>query len=341
MKLRKWILPTYSMSALFLRAHAGEVSGFFTETAALYWKAEVNGLSYAIESPSALILAPHSSVKNPSFDWDFGFKAGLGYRTKHDGWEFFLGYTSLQTHADAHKHVNVDNVLLPLRANAESDSSGGVLYPIWLLPIDTALLFAEDVKMHWRLHLGIFDLLMRKMICPGRSFSLRPQLGLRTAWIRQKFNVAYSANSVFPDQESAMRTKNKFFGVGPNCGLYGQWNIKGGFALFSEAALSILFGEFYLHQDEDLTKTKKKVLGVHDIYRQSVTLLDGSAGLMWERDFEGTLKRVQVRLGWDQSLYFSQNQLIRFVSGNALGTIVANQGDLSLSGVELSARLDF
>ncbi len=320
MRFRLFLL--YCSTALFfLRLQAEEAPGFFTEVAALYWKAEVNGLSYAIESPSPANLSS-SSVKNPSFDWDFGFKAGIGYRIKHDAWEFLLRFTSLQTHTDSHNDHEV-------------------LHPGWLLPNTSITPVAGAAKMHWRLHLGVLDFLLRNPLHPGTSLQLRPAIGIRSAWIRQKFNLEYRGGSLEPDREAMIRTKNKFFGIGPTCGLYAQWDIKGGFALFSEAAFSVLFGEFYLHQDEDLFHNKEKVLGIHNIYHQSASILDGTLGAMWQRYFQGTLKCVDVSLSWNQSIYFTQNQLMRFVSQNALGDIVANQGDLAVSGIQLSARLDF
>lgn len=308
-----------TLTALFLQLsiHAEEKRGFFFETAGLYWKAQQEGLGYAVEVGSD----KRASVKNPSFDWDVGFKAALGYRVPHDTWELLLHYTSLQTHTDAH--------------------NTGVLLPVWLTSFEGANPYAQEARMHWRLHLGLLDLLMRKTYHPTSSLTLCPQIGIRTAWIRQKFNVAYEGGNLLPSEAAAMRTKNKFWGIGPDIGLYGQWNYGCGFALFSDAALSIMAGEFYLHQDEDLIVSGEKELGVHAIYRQSAAAFECALGLLWERHFEGTLKRLRLALAWDFSLFFSQNQLLRFVNSGAPGNFLSNQGDLSISGGEFSMRFDF
>ncbi len=101
--MNKYFLLYIITSLFFFQTQAEELrrAGFFTHAAALYWQAEESGLGYALKSPSSENLASNSSIKNPTFDWDFGFKFGLGYRIPHDCFEFELQFTSFQTHTDA------------------------------------------------------------------------------------------------------------------------------------------------------------------------------------------------------------------------------------------------
>lgn len=316
--LKRWTVVFYLiLSTLFLQLSAD----FFTEAAALYWQAEQAGLGYAIKlSPSK-----RAQVKTPSFDWDVGFKAGVGYKVPHDTWDLLLQFTSLQTHTDA---------------KVEADEKG-TLSPTWLFSADPVAPFVDQSTMHWRLHLGVLDALLRKMCDFSSSLSFRPEIGIRTAWIRQKFNVGYFGGNRFPDQETEMRTKNKFWGIGPHIGARTQWKYRYGLSLFSDIAWSILYGQFYLHQDEDLVSSGEKTLGIHNVYRQSASIGQLALGLLWERSFKGALKRLQLGFVWDASLFFSQNQLIRFVDRPSSNQFISNQGDLSVMGGEFSLCFSF
>jgi hypothetical protein len=135
--------------------------------------------------------------------------------------------------------------------------------------------------------------------------------------------------------------KNKFFGIGPNAGLQIDWLFGKGFGLFVKTLFSMLFGEFFLHQNEYSQGGKKRALGVRNLYSSAPPLLDFSAGLYWEHDFSGGLKRIWLAIAWDELFCFSQNQLLRFTSSNSKGVFFSNQGDLIVSGIELAMRFDF
>lgn len=290
-----------------LEAH----SGVFVDGAALYWQAQEGGLSYAIKDGKR--------VEAPHFEWDFGFKVGLGYQVPHDTWKVALRYTSLQTHAD-------------------SVHDGEVFIPLWLAPKPGPAPFSEFVKMHWRLHLGILDALLSKEIFTSEYMTWTPEIGIRTAWIRQKFNIENRGGNISPD---LIRTKNKFWGIGPEAGLSGQWFMSKEFCLFAHGAGSILYGEFYLHQDEDTLDTKEKLLGIHYIFRTSAPIVELMGGLRWQHDFAGALKQLTLELAWDQYIFFSQNQLMRFNSDTELGSFTGNQGDLSIWGPQFAFCLQF
>jgi hypothetical protein len=320
----KYFISHLIILSFFFHTHAEEPqrAGFFFQAAALYWQAEEGGLAYAVKSGSSGQLSSHSSVENPKFDWDFGFKVGIGYRVSHDEWNLGLQFTSFQTHTDAEK-----------KAQGEE-----VFFPIWQT---SAVGFdsADVVKMHWRLHLGLIDAKLSKPFYATKSVVLIPELAVRTGWIRQKFNLEYLGGDFPVGENEVIHMKNKFWGIGPMAGLLGEWEIACGFSLFAEGAASLLFGEFYLHQDDDTLGSGERLLGLHDIFRSTAPILEGSAGLRWQHLYAGSMKRVALELCWDQLLFFSQNQLLRFV--DAQGHFFSNQGDLSIAGVQLGARFDF
>jgi hypothetical protein len=311
----------------FCHAYSEELckSGFFADAAILFWRANEEGLSFAVESSSTNRLAPDATVENPDFEWDVGFKVGLGFRVPHDRWDLLLEFTSFQTHSDTDKKAR----------------GGNVLFPLWQKSIAESPSFAEEAKVHWRLHLGIVDLMLSKFYWITKSFFLTPQIGLRAGSIRQKYYLEYRGGSFLAAEEEIIHMKNKYFGIGPNVGLMSQWSLGNGFSIFGQCSLALLYGEFYVHQDEYGEDGKTKLLGVHDIFRSSTAVLDSSTGLRWQQFFRGALKALELEIAWDQLLFFTQNQLLHFTNAGSQGVFFSNQGDLAVSGVQFNMRFDF
>jgi hypothetical protein len=315
------------LSTFFFHTHAVELSknGFFTRSSLLYWQAQEEGLCYAVESSSSEHLSSGAKALNPDFEWDFGFNVGLGYRAVHDKWQLLLQLTCFKTHNDS-----------------ESDSKEGrVFFPSWSVPKLSSTLFATYVKEHWRLHLALIDLLLSKDFNATGTLTLAPQIGVRWGSVRQKFNIEYRGGNFPPGGDILIRMKNKFEGLGLCAGLKGEYAIGKGFSLLAQGAFSLLYGEFYLHQDEDGLASKVKRLGLHSIYCSSSSILEGSAGFRWQRDFFSSLKRLTLDLAWDQLILFSQNQLLRFVDNSQPGISIDGNGDLAIVGVCFNASLDF
>lgn len=287
------ILIYLTLFSFFFQVHANE--GFFTQAEMLYLQAEESGLCYAIEG---------SKAKNFTFEWDVGFNVGIGYRIPHDKWQMLLQFTSLQTHCDALKK--------------------GQFLPVWL----SSPALANRVKAHWRLHFGLIDFLLSKSYNATSTLTLTPQIGIRWGSARQKFNLEYSGEDL---PFTTVRMKNKFAGLGPWIGLTTEYALPYGFSLFAKAALSALYGEFYLHQDEDTSE--EKLLGFHSTFRAISPFLEATAGIQWRH------RRLTLALAWDELILFSQNQFARFTSQP--GITIANQGDLSLAGIRFHIAFDF
>lgn len=320
------ILIYLTSFCFFYQLHGNALprKGFFTQAELLYLQAEESGLSYAVESSSPNNLS-HAKVKNFEFEWDVGFNIGLGYRVPHDRWQLLFQFTSLQTHADALKKTQ----------------QGKFFFPLWLGPSHSDRLYADHLKAHWRLHFGLIDFLLSKSYCPTSTLTLTPQIGVRWGSVRQKLNLEYRGGNFPSGEDVSIRMKNKFSGIGPFAGLTAEYALPLQFSLFAKGSLSLLYGEFYLHQDEDTLGSKEKLLGLHSVYHATSPILEGTAGIKWQHFFPGTLKRLTLALAWDELLLFSQNQLARFVDHPQPGLVIANQGDLSIAGARFHIAFDF
>jgi hypothetical protein len=268
----------------------------------LYWSAQENDLAYAVSE---------EAVKEPHFDSDLGFRLGFCYELPHDRWQIRLSFTHLHTKA---------------RHSAE-----GELFPLWAKSNLLEGSFVDEAEMRWRLHLGLVDLECAKELKVSRCLRISPYVGVRSAWIRQKDKIVYKGGDLFAGGEDEVSMKNKFWGMGPRLGGSTEWILGGCFSLVGNAALSLLYGEFYVHQDEDATVGVLQRVKEHDIFHQSSLVTDLALGLQWKR--EGTI----LRGGYEQHIFFGQNQLLHF-EGN---TIVSSGEPLSLQGWTLSATWEF
>lgn len=299
--------------------------GFFFFTNPVYWQAHEDGLAYVSKSDSNTSLGPKCKGENLDFDWDFGFEVGFGYRIPHDLWSFSLGLKHIHTNAHGHEEAD-DNTFL---------------FPLWKFPDLLDPSYADEARAHWRLHLGLLDALMQKTLYLTDTLALTPVIGIRSAWIRQKYNLFYLGGSLFPGREEQFSMKNKYWGIGPCAGVKSSWEMKRHFFLFADILFSVLYGEFYIHQAEWALPSDAKILGVHEVFRSSCFTSDLALGVRWEQRWQGTLKALQLEIAWDLIDLFGQNQFMRFANPSALGNFAANQGDLSLQGYHIGARFDF
>ena len=123
--------------------------------------------------------------------------------------------------------------------------------------------------------------------------------------------------------------KDKFWGVGPVFGFFGQCDLCWNFSLYGNWAFRLLYGEVYLHQDE------AKVVKLYDEYNKIQSTIEAGIGLQWCYEW------ACARIGFEVHLFPSINQLLRFADLAMVGKVYDNQGDLSLHGLTLALGVNF
>jgi hypothetical protein len=120
----------------------------------LIWQANESGLGYALNNTGATsVNTPEEgtmgsgSVKNPHFDWEFGFRVGLGYNMPHDEWDMHLNWTWF--HDKAHSSTTAGS------------GATDALFPTFMHPnaFDPfPAVAANSAHAHLKLHLNVLDL---------------------------------------------------------------------------------------------------------------------------------------------------------------------------------------
>jgi hypothetical protein len=326
---------------------------FVLTVAGLYWNAHQDGMEYAIltdstgpqqQDRSTLINAQY---KSPHFDWNWGFKAGVGYNTTCDGWDVNLLWTHYNGKASSHDEAEADDntTLLVLWSGFEQLDPGDVL-------------FARDINTKWALDLDLVDLELGRMYWNSRRLNLRPFIGLRYASIKQAFHIEHKGGSfdnAAPDDSVVLNEvdlDNDFTGAGARVGLDSLWNLGCGWAIYGDFAFSLISGKFAIDHNEMNRRvqtpfSKSKVMEIEDFFRNNVMIVDLGIGVQYQTLLCDCDYALAVSLGWEQHFFPSQNQLWRIVllegtQANEINNIYhQRRGDLSTNGWTLRVTFDF
>ncbi len=290
----------------------------------LIWQAHEANLPIAVKNKDMNFNLDNASGKNLEFDWDLGFRVGLGYNLPHDGWD--LNLTWLRLHSEAHHKLHVAN--------------GQILWGSQEHPLDGSNGFV-NIPARWHAQLNQIDLDLGREFYVGRFLTLRPHVGLRNTWLRQKLKVNYKEPVFLNTDELEIRKSNHWWGIGPEAGLDTQWMIGAGFSIYGNFTAAIEYGFHKVkNRDEDET-IETDLVKFHDSFRVSHPILDMQLGMMWDQMFYRDRFHVGLHAGWEQHIYFSQNQFAYFIDDTSIGAFTTNNGDLTYQGWTVGARFDF
>ena len=327
--------------------------GLFLKGDILFWQASETNLGYGIENADGTTYLNDGRTLIPHFDWDWGFKVGIGYNIPFDGWDMFFQWTRFYTNNGAHGvSAEANNIIFPTFVNAELPTTFGQNQPG---PIQSGFLSASS---YWNMKLNLIDAELGREFIVKKWLTLRPFAGLRNAWIRQHFRVNYHNGNIFSGRLSgpftgqtiSVQMKNNFWGFGLRSGINTQWGFGEGFSAFGDLAAAILLGNFRISQLE--TNPTNSSLGTRlnlsEEFVAARTIIDMSLGIRYSCLVAEDRYSLQLQLGWEQHLFFNQNQLMKFptTSGfsfgrNYSGLSIIDHGDLDTHGITFTARFDF
>lgn len=343
----------------------------YTTGSFLYWKAAGNYLAYAfvqvplhsVEDQGELAnLLPTGFPVIPDFNYQPGYRLGIGYKIDRDHWDLYAEYTCF------HQTVNSEVIAPTIRSN---------ILPIWLLSINN-LIYGNltpangtaayrQAKSFWLVNLDILDAETGRNLFLGTHLTIRPSIGLRNLWLNQKYNVSYLTTDL-PSPINGAVWVNSFnhsrsWGIGPKFGLTNTWNLLWGFKILGNIDASLL----YVQEHISATQLNPLIAFSHPsgpkhkelAYQTQLDIntlkpiLDMSLGLGWGRSFFCDKIFWDFLLNYDFSIYFNQSgiqlgqaPLITqsadngFVS-SSIGSFSENDENLSIHGLRATVRFDF
>lgn len=249
-------------------------TGIYAVGSPLFWRVSQEGLEYAISGsfnlvttngllPGATNDVPTSYVLNLDdakthsldFNWDWGFRVGLGYDTPYDGWDLFSGWTSFHNEVRDSLETNGDPSISNL-ATTLGSGSGTYISPFWVAKLFSPPGLMNRASASWKLKLDLIDLELGRNFLVSNFLAIKPFIGLRNGWINQSFRLNFQSpnfsTSIISDPPSGtglgrlidLHLKNDFWGIGARGGVKTEWFLGKGFSLYGNAAFSFLSGSF-------------------------------------------------------------------------------------------------
>lgn len=333
--------------------------GFFAVGDFLYWQAQEDGLDLTSQVAIGVAGTTRTNTdfkKRLHFQWDPGFRVGAGFVFgAHDALELFANWTRF--YSGAHSQYSMPIPVISAGGETEFVAK-------WLPG------FMGDVyqaRGDWRIRFNTIDLSLGRNFFLSRRLSVKPYVGLRGAFIDQKYKVTYKALNVdngifFPN--TGMRAKNNFEGVGLRTGSDFQWHFSKQWNLFGSISASIIRGHFNLKQifnTARLNGSQSEIISGTFDYRNHFWTnrvnLEEMLGLQWETFFGRNRSRASyfsIGAFYELGQWFQQNELsiVSFdpdptIGGFGAGTYgeiteeYEKHGDLNFQGLTVRACLKF
>lgn len=294
---------------------------------ALWMRVTQDGLGYAITSDRSDAFV-NGTTKNVSYNWDWGWRAGMGYNLPHDGWDMLFQWTWFKGTGKSVK----------------TDDTGG-LWPAEISPdasnADRTFRAATSSGLASFI-LNMADLEMGREFFVSKWLTLRPFMGVRGVWINNQYKARYKGGdfTFAPIRDQFM---NRFRGYGLRGGLNTQWGLGSGWSIFGDIAFSLIYGR----QREKVSQIHFTGAGdINELNNRSRwtalrAITDFALGLRWDKMFYSDRYRMRFQLGWENHMFFDLNQMPAFSDDIVNGKFTGNRGGIGLNGLSFQARFDF
>jgi hypothetical protein len=310
----------------------------------LFWKPYQDDLIFATkthDTTSGSVRSLKIRPKTPDFNLGSGVRVGFGAYTS-DVWDVTARGTYFYT--DGHEEANASN--------------GAQVSPSFFPGFEGGQ--GTESSGFWRLNFGLIDLAVGRDYALTRKVSFHPFIGVRNAWINQKFKSTSQAlveRNTPPNEQG--KSKNSFtndiWGIGPRVGfdltyyVAKEWSLQGGLSG------AFIYGKFSARQKANMDIIPSTTAGVSQLKinaKDSNNLirsnLDAYFGIGWDRWLRDGRNRVHVALLCETSYWYHVNQYFDVDTGT-IGTSPAvtttntykRNGDLAFFGGTLHFQFDF
>lgn len=295
---------------------------FFVNLDFLAMQAKEDGLEYGITDTDTGVALGSFPVTGAvqdfsrdfrDWDWNYGFRVGLGLYFSHDFWSFQASWS----------HLNIED-------STSTHSDAAVVIPLWAGP--TTNIYVGEANVRWKAHFNTIDLMLGKPFHLSRYFEFHPQFGLQGAWIDQNYDAVYTAK---------MTASNDYWGVGLRAAMQSTFILPGGWNIFGRTAGALLFSHFEVDQDYPSTAHGYTT---HDEFYTNSPNWELAMGIAWGLKFNKMKNYFGLKVAYEFHQWFDQNRMRKFLGTATAGTIpndTVSKGDFTLNGVSIRAAFEF
>ncbi len=300
----------------------------------LWWSANTDGLYYAqsnfgtptTSNPPAGEVDFSGHMQRVKEEWGPGFRVGFGGNMPYDEWDIYLNWTWF--HSDP--------------KDSAKETSHGPLLVLWGHPDINSPAANANLASHaharWDMTINVIDLEMGRAFWVGKHLSVHPFFAIRGAWIDQQFKVKYHYISS-PHLEGRIKAESDFEGVGPRAGLDARFSLYNGWSIYGLVSAALMYGS--LETDFRERENNSRIAHTDDSFHRGISTVQMGLGIRWDAFFHRHRYHVGVTVGWEQNIWYGVTQFNHYLGQLQNGTLVQNNGDLTLQGGTLSARFDF
>ena len=269
----------------------------------LYWHASEDGLDLG-----SIQTDNYSNPIDMQFGYKPGFKIGLGINKIKDHWSMyaeFMRYYAKETQ--------------------ELTNEENSIYSAWNTE-DEALSY---IKGEWKLKTNLITWQMGRACYFGKKLTVNPHFGLKGGLLDQTFTLQTTV--------PVNNTSDSWL-VGPRIGANTKWLLGAGFSFSANAAGSLLYQDFNIHNKrtevDNIFKEQRK-------FHQITPLFECLLGMGWGRYLTDNSWHFNLFTGYEFQYFLNQNQMRKLIDGQKTGKISTSAGDLMLHGLTVTVRLDF
>ncbi len=296
----------------------------------IYWTSRMDGVAYAAGNRSdGTHSVSKGQVYHPDWDWDPGFKVGLGLNLPYDGWDLYVNYTSLNSNSSD----SVDKINLMPTWNI-SDTLNSAIAKDYL----------QSASVNWQSRFNVIDVELGRNFYISKALALRPFIGFKGTWQEQDYRLRYNA-LVEPKEGTReltilkMKNDQDSWGVGLRTGLNTSWNFVKHFSFYGDLALSGVWMGYDVERRDSRrpasSNTATTQVYIEDNHHSIEGVLEFGIGLRGQWYFFEERYSFLLQAGWEEQIWINHNRLVRlFVNESA-------NGDFVLQGLTLKARFDF
>jgi hypothetical protein len=268
---------------------------------------------------------PEQSVTlfDAPFQWNPGFRLGLGYDARAEAWDTVLYYTNYTT--EAKNHASGDIYSAYLGNYFANNTTGAHFGPTY-----------SSASIRWDFSFQTIDLELGRKFKTDHLLMLRPFVALKTAFIDQEIHTHwYGPKSISSFSTATEKLENNYWGIGPALGLDTTWQLyhssRQAFNLIGNISGAIMWGQWSF--SDEYQNTTPVTIKVHssDIVGAS-TMARGILGLEWNKHFSEI--DLNLRLAYEAQVWFDQLQYYNYNMGRL-------DNLMSLQGVNLGVSINY
>lgn len=298
----------------------------------IWWKVQEDGLEYAFNGVTTANGNPDSGkMHHPHFEYEPGFKVGAGLKFRHDGWDLFAQYTWLQFEkGDSKSSVHADS-------DDDSFVQNNIAFPFnGFNPISG---FWREAEADWSLHFNVLDLELGRNFWISKWLTLRPFVGMKFSWLDQDFDVEYENGITATFDRVKMDMDLDQTAVGLRSGINTAFYMWKKWSIYGDFAINGLWNDFDASRKDSFVFPGSAIEVTNNkIKRDShavTAVIEWALGLRFETAFHNDDFMFMLQAGWEEQIWFNQNQFI-------ISPVMAQTStDLNFEGLTIKAGFYF